>query len=75
MKHICYKCDQMAIWHYAPDDMPPKPERERYYCDAHIRRGCSCNINPDSGVEDTDERGRYYPCCEYWFDDRGFDKQ
>ncbi len=43
-----------------------------YYCDNCVPRGCSCNIDPDTLEEDKDHLGRLYPCCEYWFDDQGF---
>lgn len=66
-KHKCHKCDSMAIWFYAPH------KKENYYCDVHVPRGCSCNINPDTLEEDLDEQGRLYPCCEYWWDDQGFE--
>jgi len=69
-KHTCCECSELAIWMYAPSG---RKEKDRYYCDACIKRGCNCNINPDSGEEDVDDLGRKYPCCEYLYDDRGFD--
>lgn len=44
-----------------------------FYCDDCVPRGCSCNIDPDTGLEDKDNDGRYYPCCEYLYNDNGFD--
>ncbi len=73
-KHTCCKCNELAIWMYAPSSDTRK-EKDRYYCDDHISRGCDCQIDPNTGIEDTDDMGRKYPCCEYLFDDRGFDVQ
>jgi hypothetical protein len=64
----CCKCSNMAVWFY----QPMSDSLNRYFCDECIKRGCSCNINPDTGQEDLDELGRCYPCCEYDYDDRGF---
>lgn len=65
---ICFpdvpaKCDcgAPAVWMYAPTSTRPNPN----YCEEHVSRGCSCNIDPTTGVEDTDEQGRLWPCCEY----------
>lgn len=66
MRALCQKCNKIAVWNYLPSG------DDRYYCDEHVPRGCSCNIDPNTGVEDTDEKGRLYPCCEYIYDDRGF---
>lgn len=71
MKYVCCKCNNLSIWWY----MPGKDNDTDYYCDDHVPRGCSCNIHPDTGIEDTDDKGRFYPCCEYHFDDRGFDDE
>jgi hypothetical protein len=71
MKHTCYKCHKIAIWRYQPTN--EIKEDHRYFCDDHIKRGCSCNIDPENGIEDTDNLGRLFPCCEYLYDDRGFD--
>lgn len=63
---ICNDCPCRAVWLYMPG-------KEHYcYCDIHIKRGCSCNIDPDSGVEDTDQFGRLMPCCEYTYNEDGF---
>ena len=71
MKNPCSKCDGMAIWMYMPSSETMQ-KKDRYLCDEHIKRGCSCNIDPNSGLEDTDEQGRLYPCCEYLYNDEGF---
>ncbi|AGS80990.1 hypothetical protein [Caulobacter phage Cr30] len=51
-------------------------EKDRYFCEDHIERGCSCNVidldDPDPNTPQyTDEQGRLLPCCEYaqWFDE------
>ncbi len=64
----CDICNKKAIWFY----MPGKEQ----YCDECVPRGCSCNIEPKDGdydnldpknwVEELDNEGREYPCCEYW---------
>lgn len=76
-KHTCCKCNSLAIWKYDPSsyvDQKPIKEEDKYYCDSHIARGCNCNINPFSGDQDKDHLGRLYPCSDYLYDNRGFDK-
>jgi hypothetical protein len=88
LRHKCFDCDAMAIWHYQPSY--DGPEEETYFCDAHVDRGCSCNIQYEETsagneseaqpkldkegniVEYTDEQGRLLPCCEYIKDNDGF---
>lgn len=45
----------------------PSSKYKGYYCDEHVPRGCSCNIDPDTDIEDVDEQGRLLPCCEYGY--------
>ena len=71
-KFNCCKCNNMAVWFYMPSDTS-RTEAECYYCNEHILRGCSCNYNYQTEQEDTDEEGRLYPCCEYCFNDEGFE--
>lgn len=66
MRALCQQCNKIAVWNYLPG------KSDRYYCDEHVSRGCSCNIDPNTGIEDKDEKGRFFPCCEYIYDDRGF---
>lgn len=66
VKLLCDKCDSIAVWQY----MPGKDNMK--YCDEHITRGCSCNVLED-GTMNTDEQGREYPCCEYDYNEKGFD--
>lgn len=54
------RCGAPAVWHY----MPMTTRSDVDFCEEHVPRGCSCNINVD-GVEDTDELGRLLPCVEY----------
>jgi len=71
-KYNCRRCAKLAIWMYLPSS---SCEREdKFYCDECVPRGCSCNIDPVTLIEDTDDLGRFYPCCEYLWDDRGFEK-
>lgn len=70
-KHSCSKCTSEAVWMYEPSDSE-KDQRDRFYCDDCVKRGCSCNYNVDTLEEDKDFLGRLYPCCEYMYDDRGF---
>lgn len=46
---------------------------ERYHCDDCVPRGCSCNINHETGIEDMDPEGRLLPCCEYDYSFDGYD--
>ena len=67
MKYACQRCRiKKAVWVYVPNS-------HYFYCDDCISRGCSCNVDPNTGVEDTDEKGRLLPCCEYDYDLDGFD--
>ena len=50
-------------------------------CDDCVPRGCSCNCDlkegididspeaqkPENWIEATDEQGRKFPCCEWWY--------
>lgn len=45
---------------------------DKYYCAGHVPRGCSCMINED-GTEPLEDDGRRFPCCEYGYDEKGFD--
>lgn len=69
MKQLCDKenCKKMAVWYYMP------ASEDVYYCDEHISRGCSCNINPDTNEEDKDGLGRLLPCVEYDYNEKGYD--
>jgi len=61
-------CGKPAIWMYMPGD--------EVACNDCVPRGCSCNAEPVDGdhensdpanwVETVDDRGRKYPCCEWW---------
>lgn len=66
-KVLCGKCGvEIAVWCYMPG------KEHWHYCDGCVPRGCSCNIDPETGIEDTDSLGRLLPCCEYWYDEDGF---
>lgn len=69
-KEKCKKCGELAVWLYMP--------KGGYYCDGCVPRGCSCNWYPvdadsDELIEEKDEYGRSYPCCEYFYDSSGYD--
>ena len=56
-----------------------KIEENSYYCEDHIDRGCSCQLEldqegneiPDSALKD--DQVRELTCCEYDFSEDGFD--
>ena len=74
-KYKC-NCGKLAVWIYAPSDDVGQ------FCDDCVPRGCSCNdypidddyenIDPNNWKPDIDEKGREYPCCEYWYDEKGW---
>lgn len=72
MKINCLKCSSIAVWYYLP--MINGQDSNMYYCDNCIERGCSCQIDPQTGKEDADELGRLLPCCEYDFCQDGYDE-
>lgn len=77
---ICEYCFQaLAVWYYMPSDGPDLPSCA---CDNCVPRGCSCNQelkdwdryddedyfnDPDNWVEELDEKGRRFPCCEWGY--------
>lgn len=67
-KILCGQCDKIAVWYYVPANS------NHYRCDEHISRGCSCNVDPNTGEEDRDELGRLLPCCEYDYGENGFNE-
>ena len=88
-KYKCVKCGKHPSggWLYMPED---GDNVDYFYCDDCVPRGCSCNSelkegiewdseeakNPDNYYEPVDEKGRKYPCCEYWwFEKNGFDQK
>jgi len=72
-KHKCCVCSLPAVWYYVPWSSD-KIERNCYYCEDHVSRGCSCNlIYPENIEERKDKLGRLLPCCEYDWNEEGFD--
>lgn len=66
VKVKCDKCHcKIAKWEYIPRGW-------EYYCDDCVQRGCSCNIDDETGIEATDEHGRLLPCCEYGYSENGW---
>ena len=70
MKQRCH-CGKIATWNYLPDDLEDNPLANKYFCDEHVHRGCSCNIV--NNKEEKDIYGRLLPCCEYDYDEFGHD--
>ena len=68
MKLKCNDCIDDAIWMYMPAS-----DVDYNYCDKHVPRGCSCNIDEETNEEDLDSIGRKYPCVEYAYDADGFE--
>ena len=67
----------MAKWYYEPSGKG-KIEKQNYYCDDCVNRGCGCNLIIDKDGNETDEelkddKGRLLPCCEYSYSEEGFD--
>ena len=70
----CFHCGKVAKWLYMPSS--ELPDEQRWACDDHVPRGCSCNDEPIDGnyengdpsnwKQATDEQGRKFPCIE-WF--------
>lgn len=86
MKIKC-KCGKLATWIYMPsdndwaccDDCVPRG----CTCNINLKENLTFNTeeeynilcsNPDNLIEDLDERGRKYPCCEWWYNEEGWDK-
>lgn len=67
-KVICCECNSVAVWQYAPIT----DRKDIYFCDEHVSRGCSCNVNYETGEELKDKLGRFLPCCEYNYNKKGF---
>lgn len=71
----CFVCKGTAKWLYMPSSNNITDE-ERWRCDDHVPRGCSCNDEPIDGdysnpdpsnwKSPTDSQGRKFPCIE-WF--------
>ncbi|MCK9543720.1 MAG: hypothetical protein M0R03_17000 [Novosphingobium sp.] len=76
-KHKC-ECGKLATWCYMPNDSVG------YKCDDCVPRGCTCNqypidddydnLNLDNWIAQLDDEGRLLPCCEWWYDEEGWDK-
>ena len=64
MIYLCDECKSIAVWEYMPNG-------KYHYCEEHIPRGCSCQMNED-GTIDLDPEGRELPCVEYDYSEKGF---
>lgn len=69
MKLTCLKCTKMAVWYYMPGS------DEIAYCDLHIPRGCSCNVDYETDEPILDDQDRLLPCVEYDYNELGFDDE
>ena len=68
-------CGKKAVWLYMPSYTGP--QHNDYYCDDCVPRGCSCNAelkdnciddgNSDNYYQPLDDKGREYPCCEFFY--------
>lgn len=67
-KLVCLECNKIATWFYMPSS------KNFVYCDEHVPRGCSCNLD-EHGHETLDEKGRRDPCCEFHYDKDGWDEE
>ena len=82
----CNYCGNYARWCYLPSS-ENFTEAERYCCDDHVPRGCECNqeFEPIDGNRDNlddsnwrelpeplDEKGRRYPCIEWYYQVDGY---
>ena len=68
---MCCKCKSIAVWMYMPSD---GGDRDHFYCDNCVRRGCSCMTNED-GSDILDDKNRQLPCCEYDYNEKGYDDE
>lgn len=75
-------CGQLGVWCYTPGYSDGSND---CFCDNCVPRGCSCmqspkdgnyeNTEPENWVDDLDEWGRQMPCCEFWYEKEGWDKE
>lgn len=87
MKIKC-KCGKIATWMYMPSG--ELSEKDSYKCDNCVPRGCSCcwvpkddidvfddiaMSNPENYYEELDNQGRKLPCCEWWYDEEGWEDE
>ena len=62
---------------------------DHFYCENCVPRGCSCNAelkegieydskeaeDPKNYVEKLDEKGRKWPCCEYFWEKNEYEEE
>lgn len=82
MKFKCNKCQAMAVWFYMPSSIDINSS---FKCDNCVPRGCSCNMKCNFGIdgeqleepyeEYKDDQGRLLPCCEFDFNEEGFNEE
>lgn len=68
--HACWLCKRKALWHYSPSDN--WKSEERYRCGECVPRGCSCQIDSDTGEPARDKKDRELPCCEWTYLPNGY---
>lgn len=61
--HPCYECGKKATWHYTPSGELDNAARN--ICDQCVPRGCECRVDHDTGLHESDAKGRELPCVEY----------
>ena len=87
MKELC-DCGEFGVWFYAPvtdikrnpyycDDCVPRGcSCNHYHVDENVY---SEEDQPIKWIEEdkvwcsVDEQGREYPCCEYWYEEEGWE--
>ena len=60
----CSCCGRMATWYYCPWHQGDDP-KSHYFCDKCVSRGCSCQVDRDTGDVLLDKKGRDLPCIEF----------
>ena len=83
MKIKCEHCDAVAVWSYSPGEGYACEEHVPRGCSCNIKdtgelddNGNLIPILDKDGkcVEDTDDKGRLLPCCEWDYDPYGHDE-
>lgn len=83
-KHLC-ECNNMATWVYMSSS---SSDASPFHCDDCVPRGCTCHNKSEPPPKDStnwkwiqhnviwakiDSQGREFPCCEFEYDEEGFD--
>ena len=87
-KYKCLKCGVVPKtgWWLASET---SDKLDHFYCDECVPRGCSCNQelkegidweseeakDPNNYFEKLDDKGRKWPCCEYFWSENEFSEE